>query len=93
MNRVVLESGEARVKIAVEEMICIIASRMKWGDSSLSSAGSSGFSGSSSPPEGAFGELPTRGVGKSTGNFDSMKPIAGIAGMVPLCACSVREVL
>ena len=48
MKRVVEEKGDARVKMAVEEIRCMVASRIKCGRPS--SSGSSGSSSSSSSP-------------------------------------------
>lgn len=71
MNRVVEEKGEARVKSAVEERMCMVASRMKCGPSS-----SSGASGSDGSSEGSFGDERC-GAGKVIGKFDRSFPRAG----------------
>lgn len=81
MNMVVLEKGDESVKIAVEDRICIVASRMKW--DLPSSSGSSGFSGSSGSSDGSFG-VERCGAGSVIGKLESNSPRAGCAGILSL---------
>lgn len=76
MYRVVAAKGEDRVKIAVDEMMCMVASRMKCG---ASFSGSSG----SSPSEGFLG-VERCGAGNVMGKLERREPRAGWAGMEPL---------
>lgn len=70
MNMVVLEKGEARVKRAVEERMCMVAERMKW---VLPSEGASGSEGSSL---GSFG-VERWGADRVMGNWERTEPRAG----------------
>jgi len=84
---VVVEKGDARVNMAVDDIRCMMALRMKWGESPGSASGSVG-----SESEGLWG-VERLGIGKVRGNLERRIPRAGWAGMVPACVWKVIEVL